>query len=255
MICGRPRFLKFVERVLYVSGNSSIKKFSLNCRKGYRIKLWLRDVLNRGGLLDPDLHLDVADAGLPCEVFTCNTLVELKLTEFCMKELPEDASLPALKKLFLKSIEFDSLQLCAFGKLLSACPVLEELVLDDLRWDLWKWSRSVFSPSLRKLTFKHTEFRDYYDLVPSSYLAVNLNSLVEANLDLVGTIGHYYNSHLAGEGDNITSNPTDMFKEMRNVQIMNLLSQNSLEIFYLFRGVIPVYENMFHLSITTESTD
>ncbi|KAG5399390.1 hypothetical protein IGI04_021204 [Brassica rapa subsp. trilocularis] len=92
----------------------------------------------------------------------------------------------------------------------------------------------------------------YSDLVPSSYLAVNLNSLVEANLDLVVTVGHYYNSR---EGDNITSNPTDLFKGMRNVQIMNLLSQDSLEIFYLFRGAIPVYENLFHLSIITESTD
>ncbi|XP_018514478.1 F-box protein At4g22280-like [Brassica rapa] len=113
----RPRFLKFVERVLYVSGNSSIKKFSLSCRKGYRTKLWLRDVLHRGGLLDLDLRLGIADAGLPCEIFTCKTLVELKLTEFCIKELPEDASLPALKKLFLKSVELESFfQLAPFWR-------------------------------------------------------------------------------------------------------------------------------------------
>ncbi|KAF3608031.1 hypothetical protein DY000_02051643 [Brassica cretica] len=152
----RPRFLKFVERVLYVSGNSSINKFTLRCRKGSRTKHCIRHVLNRGGVLDLDLCLYIDDdaADLPREVFTCKTLVELKLTGFCIKELPEDASLPALKKLFLNSVQFDSLppHVCAFGKLLSACPVLEELVLDDLRWDLWKWSRSLSSPSLRKLT-------------------------------------------------------------------------------------------------------
>ncbi|KAJ0237248.1 F-box domain-containing protein [Hirschfeldia incana] len=272
----RPRFLKFVERVLYVSGNSSMEKFTLRCIKGYRTKLWLRDVMNRGGLLDLDLRLGESNADLPCEIFTCKTLVELKLTEFCIKELPEDASLPALKKLFLKSVQFHSLpHVCAFAKLLSACPVLEELVFDDLRWDLWKWSRSLSSPSLRKLTIKHNEFGgvdmfnfgnitidtpsvthlDYEDLVPSSYQSINLNSLVEANLDLVVTVNHYWNSRLAQEGDNITSNPTGLFKGMRNVQIMNLLSQDSLEIFYLFRGAIPVFENLSHLSIITESTD
>lgn len=272
----RPRFLRFVERVLYVSGNSSIKKFSLSCcRKGYRTKLWLRDVLNRGGVLDLHLSLGVADADLPGEIFACKTLVELKLTGFCINELPDDASLPALKKLFLNSVQFHSLpHVCAFAKLLSACPVLEELVLVDLRWDLWKWSRSLSSPSLRKLTIRHRQFRgvnmsdfgsitidtpsvthlDYEDLVPSSYLVVNLNSLVEANLDLVVTVDHGWNSRLAREGDNITCNPTDLFKGMRNVQIMNLLSPESSEIFYLFRGAIPVFEKLFHLSITTELT-
>ncbi|KAG2298249.1 hypothetical protein Bca52824_034721 [Brassica carinata] len=32
---------------------------------------------------------------------------------------------------------------------------------------------------------------------------------------------------------------------------MNLLSQESLDMFYFFRGEIPVFENLFHLSITT----
>ncbi|KAJ0237280.1 F-box domain-containing protein [Hirschfeldia incana] len=279
----RPRFLKLVERVLYVSGNSTIKKFTLSCcRKGYRTKLWLRDVMNRGGVSDLDLRLGIFDdedededdhLDLPCEIFTCKTLVELKLTGFCINELPEDASLPALKKLFLNSVQFDSLpHVCAFAKLLSACPVLEELYLYYLNWELWKRSRSVSSPSLRKLTIR-SEFNDfdgldlgnitfdtpcvthldYQDYVPTSYLVVNLNSLVEAHLYLVLSVNHSYDGGSAREGDNITSNPTNLFKGMRNVQIMNLLNLESMEMFNLFRGTIPVFENLLHLSISTVS--
>ncbi|CAF1706461.1 unnamed protein product [Brassica oleracea var. botrytis] len=47
---------------------------------------------------------------------------------------------------------------------------------------------------------------------------------------------------------------------MRNVQIMNLLSHDSFrvnfilfQLFYFFRGAIPVFENLLHLSITTMS--
>ncbi|KAF2580936.1 hypothetical protein F2Q68_00003729 [Brassica cretica] len=68
---------------------------------------------------------------------------------------------------------------------------------------------------------------DYYDFVPSSYLVVNLNSLVEANLDLLVTVNHTWLASFALENDNITSNPTNLFKGMRNVQIMNLLSHDS----------------------------
>ncbi|KAG2273257.1 hypothetical protein Bca4012_086157 [Brassica carinata] len=271
-------FLNFVEeRVLSVSGNSSVKKFTLRYRTGTRTKHCIRHVLNRGGLSDLHLSLYTGDDGadLPCEIFTCKTLVELKLTDFFIKELPEDASLPALKKLLLGSVKFDSPhpQVCAFAKLLSACPVLEELVLDDLRWEQWKWSRSLSSRSLRRLTIRRTNFDadmsglgnitidtpsvthlEYADFVPSSYLVVNLNSLVEATLNTVLTVDHLY-EYLPSSTDNITSDPTNLFKGMRNVQIMNLLFYETVEVFYRFRGAVPVFENLLHLSIKTNSDD
>ncbi|KAG2298246.1 hypothetical protein Bca52824_034718 [Brassica carinata] len=125
----RRRFTKFVDGVLAVSGNSPIKKFTLSCRHSSRTNRWTRNMLNRGSVLDLDLHLGIDDVHLPSEIFACKTLVELKLTGFCIKELPDDALLSALKKLFLKSVQFDMslCHVCAFEKLLSACPVLEEL--------------------------------------------------------------------------------------------------------------------------------
>ncbi|KAL0885345.1 hypothetical protein Bca101_009327 [Brassica carinata] len=271
----RRRFTKFVDRVLAVSGNSPIKKFTLSCRHSSRTNRRIHNVLNRGSVLDLDLHLGIDDAHLPSEIFACKTLVELKLTGFCIKELPDDALLPALKKLVLKSVQFDLslLHVCAFEKLLSACPVLEELVLDDLRWELWKWSRSVSSHSLRKLTIKRTDFDgydlsdlgnitfdtpsvthlDYYDFVATSYLVANLNSLVEANLDLVVTVNHSWHSRFAEENDNITSNPANLLKGLRNVQIMNLLSQESLDVtiaFFLSRMTsVPEKQNLAFVAI------
>lgn len=259
-----------------MSGDSSVKKLTLRYRTGTRTKHCIRHVLNRGGLTDLDLSLYTGDDGpdLPCEIFTCKTLVELKLSDFYIKELPEDASLPALKKLLLRSVKFDSPpHVCAFGKLLSACPVLEELVLDDLRWEQWKWSRSVSSRSLRRLTIRRTNFDadmsdlgnitidtpsvthlEYDDFVPSSYLVVNLNSLVEVTLSTVLTVDHVY-EYLPSDTDNITSDPTNLFKGMRNVQIMNVLFYECVEVFYRFRGAVPVFENLSHLSIKTNSND
>ncbi|KAL0677197.1 hypothetical protein Bca4012_005178 [Brassica carinata] len=75
----RGSFVDFIDRVLAVSGNFPIKKFAISyCDIGSRIVRWIRDVLNRGGVLDLDLRLGIDDAHLPSEIFTCKTLVELK---------------------------------------------------------------------------------------------------------------------------------------------------------------------------------
>ncbi|KAL1189765.1 putative F-box/LRR-repeat protein [Cardamine amara subsp. amara] len=142
-----------MDRVLAVSENSPIKNFSLKCRKGFEPDCINRHVLNRG-VKDLDLDVDAKDGySLPFEIFTCNTLVGLKLTGFSIDVIPEDASLPALK-----SVMFYSLHACAFEKLLSACPLLQDLFINDLNWEQWKWSRSLSSPSLERLAIERTEF-------------------------------------------------------------------------------------------------
>lgn len=103
----RGSFVDFIDKVLAVSGNFPIKKFAISCDIGFRTDRWIRDVLNRGGVLDLDLRLGIDDAHLPSEIFTCKTLVELKLTGFCIKELHEDTFLPDFKKLVLKSVQFN----------------------------------------------------------------------------------------------------------------------------------------------------
>lgn len=117
----RKNFMDFVDRVLAVSGNSAIRRFTLKCRLGVgsaHTNRWISNVLSRGVL---DLHLDLkAQDSLLFEVFACKTLVKLKLNRFEIPMLPEDASLPALKTLSLDFVRFYNIG--AFEKLISACP-------------------------------------------------------------------------------------------------------------------------------------
>ncbi|KFK25701.1 hypothetical protein AALP_AA8G147800 [Arabis alpina] len=50
----------------------------------------------------------------------------------------------------------------------------------------------------------------------------------------------------------ITSyNPSNLLKGLRNVKILNLYSPETVKIFGIFREAVPVFEKLYHLSITT----
>ncbi|KAL0717172.1 hypothetical protein Bca4012_066494 [Brassica carinata] len=61
-------------------------------------------------------------------------------------------SVDQVKTLEIESVEFEG-DGVGFEKLLSGCPVLEELVLVNLGWEHWKSCCSVSAKSLRKLKF------------------------------------------------------------------------------------------------------
>ncbi|CAA7018088.1 unnamed protein product [Microthlaspi erraticum] len=94
---------------------------------------------------------------LPLEIFTCKTVHTMKLgSGFAIDFIPADALLPALKTLLLDSVRFfnDFGGRCAFQALVSASPVLEELVMDGIEWESWRWSSAVSSPILQRLTIR-----------------------------------------------------------------------------------------------------
>uniref|UniRef100_A0A1J3JDZ9 Putative F-box protein n=1 Tax=Noccaea caerulescens TaxID=107243 RepID=A0A1J3JDZ9_NOCCA len=92
---------------------------------GYALppSLWTRGVLE----LKLDIWVNLGGGySLPFEVFTCKTLVELKLESILEINLhPENSFLPALRTLTIQSVRFNRLSGCVFTKLLSACPVLK----------------------------------------------------------------------------------------------------------------------------------
>lgn len=223
-------FIDFVDRLLFGSSDLPIRTFSIKCRKSIdsgQFTCWMIEVLKRGVVC---LHIDVfvhKDAILlPVEMFTCKTLVELRLAKGFEAMLPDDVSLPSLKILFFDYICFYNTQYCVLGKLLSASPVLEELTIrGGESWQIGRCSRTVSSSTLKKLTLKcldQTEFWDaifdtpslayleYTDLVPREYPFVNLESLVEAKLDLY-----------LGRG---VSNPTNLINGLKNVEVLELSS-------------------------------
>ncbi|VVA91907.1 unnamed protein product [Arabis nemorensis] len=162
--------------------------------------------------------------------------------------LPEDVSLPSLKTLFLDSVYFYNSSYCVL------CPLLEELTIHGDCWQLRKCSRTVSSSTLKKLTIMCTNREDFWgitfdtpnlayleysDLIPRDYPFVNLESLVELKLDLYLCAGH--------------SNPTNLLKGLRNVEALELSSNDTSRMIYHFREVIPVFNILFRLSITTHS--
>ncbi|XP_019102068.1 PREDICTED: F-box/LRR-repeat protein At3g58980-like [Camelina sativa] len=245
----------FLNRVLAMPLSSRIRNFSLKCRKldlrtQYAlVNRCLRNVLKRGVL---DLKLSIeAEQGysLPLEVFTCKTLVKLELgTGFDIDILPENALLPSLKTLILDSVKFYDRCGCAFQKLLSACPVLVELVMREVEWEHWKWSRCVSSPTLERLTISHNllvdeyelesitfntpslTYLDYGDFIPEAYSIVNLDSVVEAKLSIILTVEHNWNGNFIRDDALLTGGPTNLIKGLKNVEILNLSSPETTEV-------------------------
>ncbi|CAA7016737.1 unnamed protein product [Microthlaspi erraticum] len=203
-------FRDFLDRVLATSGNSPIKKFSLKYRDSVvsdHTNRWICNVLSRGALARH--HLDVISKGLtslPLEIFTCKTLVKLKLgRDFVIDMIPENASLPALKTLFLDRIRTSNRHRCPFEALLSASPVLEELVMRNL-YSVGGTHFKVSSRTLQRLTlhcplvYRAAEsssriirfdtpglaYLDYYGYVPKEYLVVNLTPSLKLSLTIYG---------------------------------------------------------------------
>ncbi|KAG7566513.1 FBD domain [Arabidopsis suecica] len=270
----------FLNGLLALPASSRIKNVSIKRRgrvgpnRHADLNSFLCNVLKRGVLklkLDIWVTLDGVYS-LPVEIFTCKTLVELELGSILQIDLvPENALLPALKTLIIDAVQFSDQSGCAFQKLLSSCPVLVELRLLNVQWEHWQWSRRVSSPTLEKLTMNHRYYfgniyydmegitfdtpslttLKYYDLPPKSYPMVNLDSLVEATINLTLPLCHAWIRQYARRGDTVPS-VTNLIKGLRNVETLNLTSTDTVDAFYFSHEAIPVFENLHHLSIATE---
>ncbi|VVB06622.1 unnamed protein product [Arabis nemorensis] len=256
-------FKDFADRLSSLPATSRVRKLYLKwwSLESAGINNCLRDVLKRGVFY---LNLSINGKqgySLPFEVFTCKTVVKLSLGfRFSIDMIPENALLPSLKTLSLNDLKFFEFGgNCAFQTLLAACPVLEELFLSDVNWEQWKWSRTVSSLSLKRLTIIRTKWDDYdnsafkrisfdtpglvylyySDYVPKEYRNVNLNSLVEAKI-------HLYPPNIWNP-DYLY--PMNLLQGFKNVEILNLHSYQTLMMFYVLREALPVFEKLSHLSV------
>ncbi|ESQ44162.1 hypothetical protein EUTSA_v10006219mg [Eutrema salsugineum] len=148
-------FAKFVDRVLELGKDCVLNKFSLKSGKdiwgwGSKVSSWISKVLERG-VSDLDLHFSPEIySPLPSKIFKSKSLVRLKIgPEGGPSRQLKKVCLPKLKTLHLDSFMFEE-DAMGFPKLLSGCPVLEELGLPNLRWGYWE-SCSVSSKTLKRL--------------------------------------------------------------------------------------------------------
>ncbi|XP_010413725.1 PREDICTED: putative F-box/FBD/LRR-repeat protein At3g59240 [Camelina sativa] len=232
-------FMDFVDRVLSLQGNSTIKSFSLQCQDGVYpdcVTRWITSVMERGvSDLDLRVTLNWHDDSMPASVFVSNSLVRLRVEAGNGVIIHVgDVFLPKLKTLYLDLV---LLTYCGFdnalGKLISSCPVLEELVMINLSWQGY-WRRPFSSKTLKRLTFHcqvidnnpftvtfdtpNLVYLEYSDHIADEYKKLNFDSLVEASIGLQMTsvqYAHATNGYMVADA-------TDLIMGISNVRILHL---------------------------------
>ncbi|KAL7166270.1 hypothetical protein ACSBR2_037026 [Camellia fascicularis] len=119
-------FMNFIDRVL-LHDLSSIKRFSLGCNPEIdtsRLNTWIGVAIKRSVHVIDINVCERLDLKLPRSLFTCNTLVVLKLGSQLHFDVPTSISFPCLR-IFHVSLISPSNDLTQ--KLFSSCPMLKEL--------------------------------------------------------------------------------------------------------------------------------
>ncbi|XP_020880541.1 putative F-box/LRR-repeat protein At3g59170 [Arabidopsis lyrata subsp. lyrata] len=271
-------FPDFVDRILDLQGNSPLDKFSLKMVDGHdpvdpdSVVPWIHKVLVRG-VSDLQLVVDMngwTSDPLPSRIFLSETLVKLTIK---IRDGPfidvKHVHLPKLKTLYLRSVVFDETDI-GFSKLLSGCPVLEELVIDHIGSCVWT-SCPVSVATLKRLTFccenmkfcgMHEEnpnnvsfdtpnlvYLEYAEVIANNYPKVNFDSLVEAKIDIWMTDDQIEEVTLRDNEENcMVGNATDFIFGIRNVRVL-YLSADTLEVLTYCCKQIPIFNNLTHLTI------
>ncbi|ESQ44060.1 hypothetical protein EUTSA_v10006004mg [Eutrema salsugineum] len=251
-------FENFVDRTLALQCDSPINKFSLKCHVGKDderqracVSSWISNVAGRRVL---EAELRIKDMGihyLPPQLFASKTMVKLSLgAELYLGKLPSCVSLPSLKFLFIDTVCFEYEDFSCV--LLAGCPVLEELSIRHK--DFIVMPNNISSPTVKKLSVLYDApdevdggscisfdlpnlvYFEYSDCALSEYTKVNLESLVEAKLDL------------CFEENAEKPDVTDVMMGIRNVKILHL-SSSSVEVIHSYcRYGLPVFHNLVNLS-------
>ncbi|KAJ4884924.1 F-box family protein [Raphanus sativus] len=201
-------------------------------------------------------NLRIKDKGihyLPPRLFASETLVKLTIgTKLYLGTIPPNVSLPSLKTLFIDTVFFEYGDLCCV--LLAGCPVLEELTVHHHNFTATP--HTIASRTVKRLSVHYDSpidvdgcsfmsfdmpelvYLEYSHCALSEYRQVNLESLVEAKLDL-------YPEKNAGERPDVT----DLIMGMRNVHILHL-SLDSVDVIYRYCwDGLPVFGNLVNLSM------
>lgn len=259
-------FVKFVIRVMMLCNLPCINSFRLDCAYSINLYSCICAALRRNVReLDFDFSIPMGThLCLPGDLFTCKTLVVMKLRFPGVLNLPYNVHLPNLKSLHLSDIEFpDNL----FHRFISNCPVLEDLVIVGCHFD-FDIIIDISCPQLKSFTIdwhadlKMYESNEYYEyelvmnvpnllrfkyigLIPKGYSVKNLQSLLNAYIGM----GYIccYDSYEEGDLDQKES-LSEVFRGISNVPFLHLLSDCIYAIICLNVG-LPTFSNLTHLEI------
>ncbi|CAN7017977.1 unnamed protein product [Brassica oleracea var. botrytis] len=173
----------FINKNLPLLKPPVIESFLLKCYSSFfqpeDITQWVATTVSRC-IVELDIDCVYCWSGepcllLPCSLFTCESLVTLKLNgEMILLDVPRTVYLPSLKTLHLGCVTYSKED--TFRLLLSYCPVLEDLVIQRSGRDKAK-AIVVISPSLHMLTLPldgGTSSTDEFVIVTPSLKYLNI---------------------------------------------------------------------------------
>ncbi|KAI8558066.1 hypothetical protein RHMOL_Rhmol04G0059600 [Rhododendron molle] len=258
-------FLDFVERVLLLHDASDIKSLTLSSYQlvdSSRVNSWISASI-RHNIEELDLSLLwKTQPVLPCCLFTCQSLVALKLSMCWVLEVPCSTQFSNLKSLKLSNVTFSDDN--STQHLFSSCPMLQELALLNCGWENLM-TITICIPSLKSLTLDNNyEFlwpEDVLSCVTKIYAAnlihldcfcclivdfrlYDLSLLVEASICLYEDLPE----------QDVTPRVLRLLTGISNIKKLTVTSQ-TLEYLTPVANLLdrlPVFYNMTHLVLHSE---
>ncbi|KAL5725995.1 hypothetical protein ACHQM5_009069 [Ranunculus cassubicifolius] len=161
------KFINFVDKTLLFRESSSIQIFHLNCGPRYLgfdfRPQWIDLVVRRKvQVLDLEFMPDGSFVNLPHYLFTCKSLVKLKIVytsglcarQFSVFSLPYLVNLPNIKTLHFNSLLFNGTVF--FQQLFLGCPSLETLIMINCGL------HNVDTVTISATQLKHLEIDNFY---------------------------------------------------------------------------------------------
>ncbi|MBA0737758.1 hypothetical protein Gogos_011205, partial [Gossypium gossypioides] len=226
-------FKNFVDRLLKFPDQVSLDCFRLSDRISWNdedhdfdVSGWICAALCRG-VKEIDLDLDFFGCVLtvPAVLFTCHSLVTLKLNAACRKiDVPSDVCLGNLKTLQLRNTVVDG---DSIHRLISNCHVLEDLAFIECHLEYASASAlNIKTPFLKRLVLDldAVEFGDFNNVV-----VINAPNLEKADISI----------YLFGSSDRETS-ATHLIQGICTVRSLNLTIHDV--IFRMCR--LPIFHNL-----------
>ncbi|XP_031269812.1 LOW QUALITY PROTEIN: putative F-box/FBD/LRR-repeat protein At1g66290 [Pistacia vera] len=215
-------FFATVNHVLSHRTTAQIRKFKLSFYSAgvtelYCIYCWIQHAIWRK-VREIDLNvMDVRPFMLPPELFTCKTLVSLKLQSgltFCVPSLIEFPSLKVLHVIGNVTEEIAE-------RLFSCCPVLEELLIEGYKED-------------------HVAFT-------AKLVVKSLSSVIDAYICLGNCFGRP-----GGHKPDYSEYVYQLFREISQVQILTLSAITMFTIRFALHQNLSPFPNLIELSLNVE---
>ncbi|KAB2039459.1 hypothetical protein ES319_D02G011200v1 [Gossypium barbadense] len=243
-------FKNFVDRLLKFPDQVSLDCFGLNDivswndrDHNFDVSDWICAALCRG-VKEIDLDLENLGDILPALLFTCHSLVTLKLVALGSEiKVPSDVCLGNLKTLQLgNSVLFGD----SIHRLISNCHVLEDLAVIECRFDNIS-EVNIQSPWLKRLVLvfnldvfgnidyvlvintPNLVYFQYTDAVVEGYNLTNMKSLEKAHINIC-------------ESDSIDceTSATHLIQGIRNVRSLSLTTDAAI----FLTSRLPIFHNL-----------